>query len=805
MLKNYIVIAIRNLLKQKGYSAINIFGLAIGLTCCMLILTYIHEEVNFDNFHPNYERTYRIALDRKFPDNQFFYARTPMPMGPTLTSDFPEVEEATRMFNNFGTLTFRKQDQFFDERRVLAVDSNFTHFFKVEFISGDWETALALPNSVVMTRQTAHKYFGATDPLGQQLELENTGPVVVRGVVEAMPSNTHFKFDMLLSLNTFPNLSNNQFWGSYLCYTYIRLEENATISSLESNMPEFLKSYIEPQLQNVLGISFADYEAAGNKHNYFFQRLRDIHLTSNLQWELEPNSSHQFVYLLGGISVFVLLLACINFMNLSTALSAGRSREVGMRKVLGARKKELVGQFLTESVLMCFLSLIVAIGLVAIAMPYFNELTDKSIVLGKFLSLDITLYMGLFILILGTITGIYPSFFLSSFQPLTALKGKVLTGNKSSMLRNGLVIFQFAVSIVLVIGTILIHRQLAYMNNRDLGFAKDQLVVVERADLLGTNVETWINEISADPNIIKASGVNTVPGRRFFGATFMDVQGDASDRFLINNLTGDYDLVETMGLEIVSGRGFDPTMASDSNAVVLNEAAARTFKWADPINKELRPINGNSFKVIGVVKDFNFESLHQEITPLTIFATDLGAQPSNLVVAKINTGDITSALGSMSAAWEKLVPQRPFDYTFVNEEFGALYAAEQRSMRIFTTFSFLAILIACLGAFGLSAFMASQKTREVGVRKVLGASVPNVLALLSKDFALLIAVANIIAWPIAYYGINWWLENFAFAVGIEWWTFPLAAVLSLLISLAAVSYHTVTAALKNPVETLRQE
>ena len=804
MFKNYFKVALRNIFRQKAYAIINISGLAIGLACCLLIVSFVNDELSYDNFHPKGDELYRIALDRKFPDNQFQYARSPLPMGFTLARELPEITDATRLFNEFGTLAFSLDDRQFDEPNVIAVDSNFFDFFGVELLEGNKATALDEPNALIITPAMATKYFGEENPIGKQLEIQNIGQMMVRGVARPMPGNAHFHFDFLFSLATIPALYNNQFWGSYNAYTYVRLPSGNVAAAEEKLMP-LLQRYMEPQIQSVLGISWQQYEEAGNAHRYYFQPIRDIHLGSHLQWELEPNGSQTTVYLFAGISVFILLIACINFINLSTARSANRAREVGMRKVLGALRGQLVIQFLLESIIMCFLALLLAIGLTSLLLPFFNELSGKSTQVTDFLSpLAMLLLVG-FVVLIGVISGLYPAFYLSAFRPVVVLKGKLKAGAKSAWLRNGLVVFQFAISVVLVIGTLVIYQQLQYLNSKQLGFDKDQLLVVERAGMLGTQSITFKNALLTHANITEVTGINTIPGRSITGGTFTDVTGDASDRFLMPNLTGDYDLITTMGLEVLEGRAFDPQIVTDSTAVIINEAAARTFKWANPIGKQLQPINGPIFRVIGVVKDFHFESLHQEIRPLALFARHLEQQPANLMLVKVNTEDIRQTLDYLEGQWTGFVPQRPLNYRFVNEEFGRLYEAEQRSGRIFTAFSGLAIFIACLGAFGLAAFLASQRTKEIGVRKVLGASTRSIVGLLSRDFIKLILLANVLAWPLAYLGMQEWLANFAYATGVNWLSFVMVALGSLFIALATVSFHSIRAALNNPADTLHHE
>lgn len=805
MIKNYIKIALRSIFRQKFYALINVTGLAVGICCCLLILTYVKEELSYDNFHHDVENTYRVALDRKFPDNQFVYARTPMPMGKTLAQDLPLVESSTRIFNNFGTLTFRFDDEYFDERNVLAVDSTFFDFFNVEFLNGDKETALDLPNSLIITEPMAIKYFGKENPIGKQLTIENVGEMLVRGVVNPMPSNSHFHFDFLFSLSTVPSLYRNEFWGSYMAYNYIKLSKGAFPESIESQIEDVIKTYMEPQIQSILGISWDQYKEAGNDHYYFLQPLTDIHLTSNYQWELEANGNQMVVYLFAGVSVFILLIACINFINLTTARASNRSREVGMRKVLGALRKQLITQFLIESIFVCLISSLVALLVAILLIPYFNEVSGKSFETLSLLEWPVIFGLLIFSVLLGLFSGLYPAFFLSAFKPISILKGKLSSGAKGTWLRNSLVIFQFGISVILVIGTLMIYQQIQFLNDRSLGFDKDQLIIIERADLLQNQVETFKNTLLDDPRIIGVTGVNTIPGRQINGGTFMDVTGDASERYLMPSIRGDYDLIHTMGFSIVEGRAFNSEIVTDSVAIIVNESAVKTFGWNDPIGKQLRPINGSVFTVIGVVKDFHFESLHQSIGPLALFAGDLTTQVPNVFLAKVSISDIGQVLENIELTWNDFVQQRPVELSFIDQEFGSLYEAEEQRGRLFSSFSVLAIVIACLGAFGLAAFLASQRSKEIGVRKVLGATTISIVGLLSKEFVKLILMANVIAWPVAFLLVKQWLASFAYAIDISFFVFILVTLFSLIIALSTVSFHSIKAALKNPADTLHHE
>lgn len=805
MLKNYFLIAFRNILKDKFYALINILGLSIGICATLLIVSFAIDEFSYDTFHPKADQTYRIALDRKFPDNQFIYARSPMPMGPTLVRDLPEVENYTRIFADFNGLTFQYEEDLYEERSVIAVDSTFLDFFQIKFLAGDSETALDLPNSLILTEDAAIKYFGNQEVMGKQLTIENVGEMLVSGVVKSLPSNTHFHFDFAFSLNSIPGLYRNTFWGSYNAHNYIRLRETANVVDVESSIAEVIKTYMEPQIQSFLGIDWNQYVEAGNDHNYFLQPIKDIHLKSNFQWELEANGNLSIVYLFMAISFFILLLASINFINLTTARASNRAREVGMRKVLGARKEQLIFQFLAESILICLIATGVALILTILVIPTFNNLANKTFEVSQFLSIEYLGVLTLFSILLGVFSGLYPSFYLSNFQPISILKGKLSSGTRNSILRNGLVIFQFGVSIVLVIGTLVVFEQLNFMNSKSLGFDKEQLLIIERTNQLGQQAETFKNVLLQNPAIKSVSGTNTSPGRQVVGGTFMDVTGNASERYLMPNITGDYDLIETMGFQIIQGRTFDNRIVSDSSSIIVNETAVRTFGWEDPIGKQLQPINGQIFTVIGVIKDFHFESLHQSISPIALFARDLEVQTSNLFLVKIETSQTSSVLEYISSQWDDFVSQNSIEVTFLDDEFGSLYESEQRSGKLFSSFSAIAIIIACLGAFGLAAFLTAQRKKETGVRKVLGASSMGIVGLLSKEFVKLILVANLIAWPLAYLFMQKWLDTFAYATQVNLLIFIIASLASFVIALSTVSFHSIRAAKQNPADTLHQD
>ncbi|MDZ7304890.1 MAG: ABC transporter permease [candidate division KSB1 bacterium] len=789
MFKNHLKIAARNLLKYKVYSFINIAGLAIGMACCLLILLYVQHELAYDHFHEKADRIYRILRHGRVQDSDYTIPVNPAPLAETLVREFPEVLAATRMLSvkAFAECVVKYADKQFVENRILFADSTFFDIFTFSLLLGNSRTALDKPNRVVITEAMAQKYFGDENPMGKTLRINIGGNAdlafTITGVAKDVPPNSHFHFDFLPSLVTL-DWSRSTSWGQNAFYTYFLLSKGYSAAQLEAKLPQLVQKYIARTMQ------FDD--------RFFVQPLTAIHLRSNYDLELEPNSDIIYVYIFSIIAFIVLLSACINFMNLATARSANRVREIGVRKVLGASRGQLLRQFLSESTILSVIAVLFAVGLLELFLPLFNRLAERQIAVdftsNSFLLAGL-IGMGLLV---GILAGSYPAFFLSSFRPIVALRGKPQQGTRGAWLRSGLVFLQFAISIVLIIGTFVVERQLHYVRNKRLGFDKEHVVVISRASALGPRWQAFKHELMWSPNVIHTAGSSSVPGR-YFDSTVFEAEGmDESQRLWY--VFADEGFIETMGMEMVAGRNFSPEFATETSAFILNETAVKKLGWENAVGKKLAG-NARTGAIIGVVKDFHFESLHQEIHPLVmLFATS----PSYLSV-RVRQANLHQTLTFLEEKWRSFVPDQPFEYSFLDEAFDKLYRSEERLEQIFGYFSTLAIFIACLGLFGLASFTAEQRTKEIGIRKVLGASVASILFLLSKDFGKLVLLANFIAWPVAWYAMNRWLQNYAYRIEIGWWVFALAGGLALIIAFATVSTQAFKAALANPVQVLRYE
>ncbi|MCI0695026.1 ABC transporter permease [candidate division KSB1 bacterium] len=813
MFKNYLKIAARNLLKHKAYSLINVLGLAIGMACCILILLYVQNELSYDRHHQKAERIYRVASDHKFGGNHFQMAVSPAPMAEALVRDFPEVESAAR-FRGYGSFLVKKEgEQNFKEERVIFADNAIFDIFTIPLLGGDAKGALTAPNTVVISQSTAKKYFGESNPVGQSLLFDNTAVYKITGVFADMPDNGHFHFDFIAALISMDE-SRNSLWISNNFRTYLLLKAGGQPATLEAKFPEMVRKYAGPQVQEFLGASFEAMVQQGNQIRFYLQPVRDIHLHSDLSVEFEPNSNINYVYIFSAIAFFILLIACINFMNLATARSASRAKEVGIRKVVGSYRRQLVGQFLAESIFLSVIALMLALVLVELILPAFNNLAEKQLQTFYFGNWPLLAALIGITLLVGVVAGSYPAFVLSSFKPVSVLKGAKSAGARSSRLRSALVVFQFAASVILIVGTIIIKNQLHYIQNKNLGFNKEQVIVLHDAYALGEKLEAFKNEAMRNPSMISAtvSGYLPVSSNRSDTGFWPEGQRASDNPVSMQIWSADYGYIETMGMEIVAGRNFSETFGADSSAVILNEKAAKMFGFGDPIGKKIftwgftpgRGVDRDRiipYTVIGVVKDFHFASLKENIGALGL---RLGRN-RGLMSFRFKVENVAALIAFLENKWKEFAPDQPFAYSFLDERFSNMYRAEQKVGEVFSVFAGLAIFTACLGLFGLASFMAEQRTKEVGIRKVLGATAVNVTALLSKDFVKLVLVANLIAWPVAWYAMNRWLQDFAYRVNISWWIFALAGGLALLIALLTVSTQAIKAALANPVQALRYE
>ncbi|MGV3558700.1 ABC transporter permease [Larkinella arboricola] len=808
MLRNYIKIAIRNLRKQRGFTFINIFGLAVGLACCLLITLYVIDELRFDRYHEKADRIYRIHTDIKFGGNDMHMAVSPDPMGPTLLKDYPQVENFVRLHGR-GTWLVKRAGQLnsLRERDIIFADSTLFDVFTLPLVAGNPKRALVEPNTVVISESAAKRQFGNQNPMGQSLVFDNQLTCRVTGVMRDMPTNSHFRTDYFISMR-----SDNYEWGRWLSnnhHTYVLLKEGVDYRTFNQNFETIIQKYVGPQVVTFLGIAIKQLRQSGNRISYSLIPMTDIHLRSKQTIELAPNSDIQYVYVFSAVAVFILLIACINFMNLSTARSANRAKEVGVRKVLGSVQRQLIGQFMTESILMSILAMGLALVIVTLTVPFFNQISAKQLTIDSLFVPQFLPVLLILPLVVGLLAGSYPAFFLSSFRPISVLKGKVNLGLKSAGLRSGLVVFQFMMSVILIIGTMVVYRQINFIQTTKLGFKRDQVLTINEAYALDKQAQAFKEEILKLPGVVSGSlsSYLPVPSDRSDSPLFPEGQIDQAKAVSSQLWAVDHDYIPTLGMEMAQGRNFSREFGADSSAIILNETAVKIFGFKDPIGQRVARMlddEGKVFKtytVIGVVKNFHFESLRQNIGSVAFFM-----DPSRGAVSfRISSQDIPALVKQVEAKWRQMAPGMPFNYSFLEDSFDSMYRAEQRVGQIVLTFSVLAILIACLGLFGLAAFMAEQRTKEIGVRKVLGASATSIVGLLSKDFLKLVLIAILIATPIAWYGMNQWLEDFAYKIDVPWWVFAVAGVVAVVIAFVTVSFQSIKAALTNPVKSLRAE
>ncbi|MBL7850471.1 MAG: ABC transporter permease [Cyclobacteriaceae bacterium] len=817
MIRNYLTIALRNLRKHSFYTMINVLGLAVGIASCLIIVAYISHELSFDKHHQDADRIYRVDCEIKFGPNHLRLAVSPAPLAEAFRSDYPEVEAIGRFWND-GSMLVKRVDQNIKETRAVFADSSIFRVFSIPFIQGNPKEALREPFTMLLSRSAAAKYFPNEDPLNQTLILENKDAYKITGIYEDMPVTSHFRYDMLLALVSHPYHKDAN-WLSNNFSTYLKLRPKATREALEAKFPQMVDKYCGPQAKLALGGEFTmeQFRASGNKIDFTLRPLADIHLRSDMIGELGTNSDITYVYLFGAIALFILIIACINFMNLSTARSSNRAKEVGVRKVMGSLRGHLIRQFLTESVALSFVSFLLALGIAWLALPSFNELAGKELFL-PFGRSSFWLQLVSASLAVGIIAGIYPAFFLSAFKPANVLKGNLSLGMKSGLVRSALVVFQFFISIVLIIGTIAVNRQLSFIQQKKIGFNKDQVIIIKDAYGLGDQLESFKEEALKDSRIISGtiSGFLPVTGTNRSDNTFWPEGAQPTQENLISLQTWrvDHDYVKTLGMQISEGRDFSREYRSDTAAVILNRSALGLFGITDnPVGKAIMTWGGNSidgeldpkqfekYTIIGVLEDFHFESLRQSIAPLGLFIR----KSSGLISFRFQAQHAQEVIQGLEATWQRIAPGMPFAYSFLDQDFESMYAAEQRLGKIFTVFAGLAIIIACLGLFALTAFTAEQRTKEIGIRKVMGASVASIVMLLSKEFGKLIIIAFFIAVPAAWFGISKWLDTYTYRTEIGAFIYLAAGAIAFLIAWLTMGYQSFRAATIDPVKSLRSE
>ena len=811
MLRTYLKIAWRNWRNQRFYTLINTVGLALGLTSFLFIFLYVNDELNFDRSLPNADRVYRFNFMAKLGDELAHTAASPKPAGPEFMQRIPEIETFCRL-RKWGGHVVHLDNQSFNEEVVYA-DSTFFRVFPFQVIAGDPRTALESPSSVVLTRRAAEKYFGDEEALGQRIKIGDDD-LQVTAVMQDLPKNMHYHFDFFRSMSGL-NLEWDNDWGSTNYYNYFLLRKGADPKEVSRKATEILDEHLAKVIRDYLGTSWEDFTAAGNYANAVIFPVKDIHLHSNLEDELSPNSDSKYIAIFGIIGLFILGLACINFMNLSSARSTVRAKEVGVRKTLGARRGELASQFLFESSLMSLLALLLTFIAAPFLLPYFNVLAGKQLESSILLRPSLLAEGVLFALLIGLVAGSYPALLISRFHPVQVLKSNVTKirnasgWNWTGSIRSALVVFQFVTTTVLLVGALVVSKQLHFIQNKKLGFNKEHVLVLHDPYLAGDNMSAFKEQLLQWSDVTAASVSGNLPVNTSdnSGSTIRGRVIDQEHTTLSNNWWVDFDYVKTMGLEIVAGRDFSTSIRTDSSAVIINETMARRYGYPqkDVIGQEVNFIQDEQkldiHTIVGVVRDFNFASLHDRIEPLALFR---GVSRSYLSI-RLNTDNLDHFIHNLQDLWERMAPSQPFVFSFMDERFNALYESEIRIGNITNLFAFLAILIACMGLLGLATFTVQQRTREIGIRKVLGASVQGIVVLLSGEFLKLVILALVIATPIAWIMMHRWLEDFAYRIAVPWWAFLLAGIIAISVAFFTISFNSIRAALANPTKSLHNE
>ena len=795
MLRNLVKIALRNLLKDKAYSAINILGLTIGITCSLFLLMYIMDELSYDRYHVNAKNIYRVVSDIKEPDNAFVWAVAQRPLAAELRDNYPEVINAVR-FNGTGRNLYRNGETQFYEDRFFLTDSTVFDMFTYDFIAGDPATALDNPFSLVITDRVAKKYFAnPADALNQSLQNEQNETFKITGVITDVPMNSHFRFDGLISPSTRPQFIGG--WGGFGTYTYIQLPNDYDLTKMYASFDKILTQKVNPI-----------FDEMGIKVKYVLQPILDIHLYSKIADEAEAGGDISYIYIFSAVAAFMLLIACINYMNLATARSASRAKEVGLRKVMGSARRLLIGQFLTESVVVTVISLLLSLAVIYIALPGFNTLANKQLPFSYVLQAPVLMSLLGIIIVTGILGGSYPAFYLSGFSPLAVLKGKLASKGGNAVFRKTLVVTQFGLSIFMLICTLIVFDQLQFLREKDLGFDKENVIrlQVDRR-VPRVRVDELVELFRKVPSVVAVGRSNVAPGEGIGKGVYKveDAEGKMVDRG-VDGYGADFDFIDALGMKIVLGRGFSKNNPGDtSHAVIVNESMVTRMGWKDPLGRKFMAGDNNEFnyQVIGVVKDYNQRSLYDPIEPLMIV---IDPSPGNIFV-RIAAGDPQVSIAALEREWKQIFPSQPFQYNFLDADLDSQYQADQKRSQIFTAFSGLTIVIACLGLLGLAAYTTEQRTKEIGIRKVIGASVNGLVLLVSKEFFVLVIVGTALAFPAAWYFTNQWLEKFSYRIeiGDEWVTFVLSALSAMLITMITVGYHVVRAAIANPVNALRDE
>ncbi|MEM8927516.1 MAG: ABC transporter permease [Bacteroidota bacterium] len=817
MTRNYLKIAWRNLKKNKGLFAINVIGLSLGIASCLLIALFVLDELSYDRFNEKSDQIVRVTLNAKIGDEIINEAGIMPPVGKTLVAELPEVLDATRIVSINDRTKVVYQGHSIRKGKLAFADSSIFKMFSLPFLKGDSDTALNRPNTVVLTQEQATAYFGNDDPLDKTIDIQEiglhgvdgykdlSGLYTVTGIIEKIPENSHFHFDLIASMAGNPE-ADAQSWLSGSYHTYLLLAEASPIAGVQTKLPRITEKYLASQLEAGMGITYQQFLENGNKVGLFIQPLTQIHLYSNLKGELEAGGSITTVYIFAAIALFMLFIACINFMNLSTAGASKRAKEIGMRKVLGSEKGKLIFQFLTESFIATLFAVAFGVLLFYLALPYFNQLADKSFVFAQVMTPQFVMALVGLVVIVGIMAGGYPAFHMSGFKPLNALRNR-FTSDGSKSIRSGLVVFQFAISACLIIATLVVTQQMHYIQNKDVGYDREGLIVIREAGLLGNHIQAFKEKLKKDPKILNISTSGYLPaGPTFNSMTMISSKKEGGQKLRIRSYGIDEAYIPTMGMELTKGRNFSREFGNEVDNIIINEAAIKTFGLkGNPIGQSLMETTNHQGRtkklwVIGVIKDFHARSLHERIEPLMMRYNPLGG-----LIVRAKVSDMSGIVTHMEEVWDGFGSGEAFNYAYLDELYNETYLKEAHMNAILSIFAIQTIFVACLGLFGLVTFTAQQRFKEIGIRKVLGSSASNIVTLLAKDFLKLVGISMLIAFPVGYYLMDRWLQDFAYRIDMDWWVFALAALITVLIAFVTLGFRSFKAALANPVESLRTE
>jgi len=806
MFNNLIKHSIRSFKRQRAYIIINILGLSIGIACSLLIALFVINELSYDKFNTKKDRIYRMVLNGKIGGQEVTVAYSAAVIGPTMVKEVPEVEDFLRM-NGIGPTTIEYNKQTFTEDNIIETDSSFFNFYSIPVIKGDKDNLLNAPRKAVLSASTARKIFGNENPIDKTIKIGTDSSLyTVSGVMGDVPENSHFAANVITSFMTNPR-SKDPTWLSNSFSTYLLLKPNSNYKNVDSKLPAMITKYVGPELQKYMGVSISDFLAKGNKYRFYLQNLTDVHLDPGIQQQFKSAIDPKYLKIFGSIAILIVLIAAINFMNLATAQASRRAKEVGIKKIGGSSRGALITQFLSESFILSFIALIFALVFIKLSLPYFNNLLGSHLVINLFNPWYTILILILFSLVVGVLAGSYPAFYLSSFNPYEVLKGNVKNSMKNGWLRRVLVVFQFAVSILLIIGTMVMYRQIRYMLNKDVGFNKEQLLVINRADALGNRVKAFKDAVRGVPGVVNIASSTAVPARNNNDNGY-SMEGRKDENFLMQTNWVDYDYLSTYGMKVVSGRDFSESYTTDQHACLVNESAIKNFSITD-FSKTRFMEPGDSGKmeycqIIGVVKNFNFESLRNPIQPYILrFKNDHILW--GYITVRLSGKNVAATISGIEEKWKEFIPNNPLQYYFIDADFEHMYVQEKQNAQMAVIFSILAIFIAALGLFGLTSFTVEQRTKEIGVRKAMGSTIANIYVVISREIIILVSVSALIAWPLIYYIAVKWLENFYFRINLGVFSFIAGLTIALGIALMTISYRIMRAARVNPAQSLKYE